>query len=1100
MRIKLLYPADAWIVLSILFASVTGCVGPLSSPGQTAQTITFATPAAQTVGTSLTLSATASSGLAVSFASSTTSVCTVSGTTATFLIAGTCSTTASQAGNSTFAAATPVTDSFTVNAAAETAQTITFAMPATQTVGTPLILSATASSGLPVSFASNTTSVCTVSGATATFLIAGSCSITASQAGNGTFAAATPVTVSFTVNAAALTAQTITFATPATQTVGVDLPLSATASSGLVVSFASTTTSVCTVSGATATFLIAGTCSITASQAGNSTYAAATPVTDSFMVNAATTGSGLPPLPAMSNVQAQVSGSTVNITFDPVDGAQDYRAYLMPENSDIVTSGGDLVGVKNAIYRCAGLRAVPPVQPAKDAIDATNTFGQGSGNDSFTQTHVGPYKIEFGPDYTRTTADDTLGYVFTSSQPNTAPVYEVGDPGAFSDHYGDGIRLKQTREKMYLQDFTTYQAKVAAGWRDDGIVFYAPTNASACGGSVLRPVDEIETIDTGYNLLYRWYYSSTAEVAAWSTVNFASTPQNTPFSVCSTQATGSQPLMRVNYTFPTNQNAHDELAVGQSRYDLARCQGTTTGSCANVASRALWSIRYSGITAPTQLIVEALDSGCPYPGGLWGTESESSSLDPIIPTPPYPTPVDNFTDPIFTLAQIQQTSPGGIGEAYLNGQFDLVPNALGEAAGSPFVTNGTPHPIARTVLNVAPQARPAMDFSSNFENSETFTEVFTNIDGSPAPDCGLIEAFPPNGDIQAVFPNFEAVGCQDSYQLTSPTYDVLVFGGESPETVGIAQGEFITAGGGAVWTAPLHPPAASISPTDNTKFLHAALEVNGYSDDRRYPQIMISDHWEGTPGNTTPPVQDVPPTFMTTQWYLLDAPANDPSGDPFPDGDEQNTLFLTAIYSTGPNMLIELCSNRGWAVNEHCPYFILERFGTSLVPNPFSSTPPEIHPETSNAFPDINDVMQEDAAVRWDLYVSKHKIYFYANSKAYGCVNTTTVAGIKSGDNTPHIPTGSVNVSFGDRLYHPEAETGELCATNSFLCRHSNFETSRRYDYFGYSSNQSVTVNSSGQFNAGSDGTTATWDESVIPCNSVIFDNDQNGGTLNPEQ
>jgi hypothetical protein len=42
-----------------------------------------------------------------------------------------------------------------------------------------------------------------VSGTTATFLAAGSCSITASQAGNSTYAAATPVTQSFTVNAAA---------------------------------------------------------------------------------------------------------------------------------------------------------------------------------------------------------------------------------------------------------------------------------------------------------------------------------------------------------------------------------------------------------------------------------------------------------------------------------------------------------------------------------------------------------------------------------------------------------------------------------------------------------------------------------------------------------------------------------------------------------------------------------------------------------------------------------------------------------------------------------------------------------------------------------
>ena len=54
---------------------------------------------------------------------------------------------AAQAGYGTFAAATPVTQSFTVNAAAKTSQTITFGSIAAQTVGTPLTLSATASSG-----------------------------------------------------------------------------------------------------------------------------------------------------------------------------------------------------------------------------------------------------------------------------------------------------------------------------------------------------------------------------------------------------------------------------------------------------------------------------------------------------------------------------------------------------------------------------------------------------------------------------------------------------------------------------------------------------------------------------------------------------------------------------------------------------------------------------------------------------------------------------------------------------------------------------------------------------------------------------------------
>ena len=88
------------------------------------QTITFSTPQTQVAGTPLTLSATASSGFAVSYMSSTTSVCTVSGSTVTFAnvtSASTCTITATQSGdNQYFAAAVPVTITFAVNPAGMT--------------------------------------------------------------------------------------------------------------------------------------------------------------------------------------------------------------------------------------------------------------------------------------------------------------------------------------------------------------------------------------------------------------------------------------------------------------------------------------------------------------------------------------------------------------------------------------------------------------------------------------------------------------------------------------------------------------------------------------------------------------------------------------------------------------------------------------------------------------------------------------------------------------------------------------------------------------------------------------------------------------------
>jgi hypothetical protein len=79
--------------------------------------------------------------------------------------------------------------------------------------------------------------------------------------------------------------QTITFAAIADSAAGLfPMTVAPTASSGLTVTLTSTTLPVCTVSGFVITRVIPGTCSITASQAGNSAYAAATPVIRSFAI------------------------------------------------------------------------------------------------------------------------------------------------------------------------------------------------------------------------------------------------------------------------------------------------------------------------------------------------------------------------------------------------------------------------------------------------------------------------------------------------------------------------------------------------------------------------------------------------------------------------------------------------------------------------------------------------------------------------------------------------------------------------------------------------------------------------------------------------
>jgi sugar lactone lactonase YvrE len=324
------------------------------------QTITFATaPAGQVAGTTLNLSASATSGLAVAFASSTPAVCTVSGSVASLLAAGTCTIQANQPGNSEYSPAPAVSQSFTV---AYASQSITFAIvAASQVAGTTLTLSASATSGLAVTFSSATATVCTVSGSVASLLAAGTCTIQAIQPGNSEYSAATPVSQSFTV---AYASQTITFAiVAASQVAGTTLTLSASATSGLAVTFASSTPAVCSVSGNVASLLAAGTCTIQANQPGNSEYSAATAISQSFPVAYASQTISFPTIAA-----GQVAGTTLNLSAIATSGLKISFASTAPA---VCTASGSV-----ATLLAAGTCTIQAIQPGNSEYSAATAVTQ----------------------------------------------------------------------------------------------------------------------------------------------------------------------------------------------------------------------------------------------------------------------------------------------------------------------------------------------------------------------------------------------------------------------------------------------------------------------------------------------------------------------------------------------------------------------------------------------------------------------------------------------------------------------------------------------------------------------------------------------------
>ncbi|MEO5716907.1 MAG: cadherin-like beta sandwich domain-containing protein [Luteolibacter sp.] len=196
--------------------------------------------------------------------------------------------------------------------AALPSQQITFVAPANRLANSaPFALAASSSSGIPVSF-SLVSGPATLGGDAKTLTLTGEGLVTvrASQAGNASFAPATPVERSFTVTKAS---QSISFAAlPGKKTTDASFILNAsTNASGRTVTFDVTGQASLGADGKTITLTgLEGDITVTATQPGDSIYAAAVPVVRVFPVTV--TG---PPSSTLSSLI--VGGATISPSFTP---------------------------------------------------------------------------------------------------------------------------------------------------------------------------------------------------------------------------------------------------------------------------------------------------------------------------------------------------------------------------------------------------------------------------------------------------------------------------------------------------------------------------------------------------------------------------------------------------------------------------------------------------------------------------------------------------------------------------------------------------------------------------------------------------------------
>lgn len=441
--------------------------------------------------------------------------------------------------------------------------------------------------------------------------------------------------------------------------------------------------------------------------------------------------SPLPALPELARVEGLVRGEGVALQFEPVDGARDYRVYALPTADAVSVADGEL-HIQAATYRCAGDRAaidLPYYQNGYLTAD-TQLAGDISG-------------------YTRSEDESTLGWVFTTEGPDRIPVYRLGSPESGHDGQCYGGRTATTRAARYATDESEREQLLDDGWRDDGVVFWTAADAD-------RPVYFSDVGDA-------WLlFASDAEVAARGA-------DEVELAVLGAATDDAVPLRRF-WSGPCGGIAHDVLSAGESRFRRDFEEG----------AQPVWALDWPTLAPDQVLVVEALDSGCPFQGHL--------SARSVPPT--------GWAQAFVTVDEVRAAAEHG--EVFINAQHDAANN---------------PQPIARSYVCPEIAAVEPMDVFEEFSAPMGFAEVDLATNGG-------WNLYLENDDFAASFFSMEP----DVYGLDSVLGELWV---TYADWASDTNGRFrLTAKTNATISAD--------------SFVHATVEVDLFSTSRRYPQLWIS--------------------------------------------------------------------------------------------------------------------------------------------------------------------------------------------------------------------------------------------------------------------
>ena len=313
--------ASATITSSLVVSKATTVLTDFSVPAKTFGNAPFTITAPTTNGNG-----------AFTYTSSNTAVATVSGTTITIVGGGSSTITANQATTTNYLAGT-ITSSLVVSQATPT---ITYSIPAKVFGIAPYTITApTSNSAGAFTYTSSDSSVATIAGTTVTIIGTGSSTITANQASTTNYVSTT-ITAALVVNSATPTITGFTVSAKTFLDASFTITPPTSNSTGLI-TYTSSNLAVATVDGNVVTIIVAGSSTITASQASTANYLAGT-ITASFVVNKAT------PTITSFSVPANTFGNAPFTITDPSSNSAGAFTYTS-SNTAVATVSGTTVTI-----------------------------------------------------------------------------------------------------------------------------------------------------------------------------------------------------------------------------------------------------------------------------------------------------------------------------------------------------------------------------------------------------------------------------------------------------------------------------------------------------------------------------------------------------------------------------------------------------------------------------------------------------------------------------------------------------------------------------------------------------------------------------------